>query len=212
MHHRSLQVTPTWATATVCFVLILLSILFEAALHLPTKRKRKALNSAVQKIKTELMQMGLISLLLTVGEGPISKICVSRAVGNSFLPCNDIVSSLQTTVANDDQISGLNATTTIEGTVEDSFCEAKLHILIFVLAFFHIIFCIMTMCLVTAKMKRWKAWEEETTTPEYQITNDPRRFRLTPAKHHLGDAISSVGATALSYCGLPASFGSSEAL
>lgn len=75
----------------------------------------------------ELMQMGLISLLLTVGEGPISKICVSRAVGNSFLPCNDIVSSLQTTVANDDQISGLNATTTIEGTVEDSFCEAKVH-------------------------------------------------------------------------------------
>uniref|UniRef100_A0A2C9URX4 MLO-like protein n=1 Tax=Manihot esculenta TaxID=3983 RepID=A0A2C9URX4_MANES len=29
------------------------------------------------------------------------------------------------------------------------------------------------------QMRRWKAWEEETQSFEYQIANDPRRFRLT---------------------------------
>ncbi|KAJ8626117.1 hypothetical protein MRB53_019424 [Persea americana] len=45
--------------------------------------------------------------------------------------------------------------------------------------------CTVTSCFFVGElneeepMKRWKAWEEETTTLEYQITNDPRRFRLT---------------------------------
>lgn len=34
------------------------------------------------------MLLGFISLLLTVGEGPISKICVPRRVGNSWHPCD----------------------------------------------------------------------------------------------------------------------------
>ncbi|RWR89618.1 MLO-like protein 12 isoform X2 [Cinnamomum micranthum f. kanehirae] len=128
----------------------------------------------------ELMLMGFISMLLTVGEGPISKICISKAVGNSFLPCNDIDSSLQTAAANDDQISGLNRSTTIEGTVEESFCEARgmvslisregimqLHILIFVLALFHIIFCIMTMCLGTAKACFLRQFRGSVTKADY---------------------------------------------
>lgn len=34
------------------------------------------------------MLLGFISLLLTVGQGPISKICVSQKVGNSWHPCD----------------------------------------------------------------------------------------------------------------------------
>lgn len=36
---------------------------------------------------TELMLFGFISLLLTVGEQPISKICIPKSVGETFLPC-----------------------------------------------------------------------------------------------------------------------------
>lgn len=39
------------------------------------------------KIK-ELMLMGFISLLLTVGQGPISYICVSKKIGATWHPCN----------------------------------------------------------------------------------------------------------------------------
>lgn len=69
------------------------------------------------------MQMGFISLLLTIVQVPISKICVGKAVGNSFLPCNDLDLSLETAVAYDD--SGLNTTTPFEETVNDDSCEMK---------------------------------------------------------------------------------------
>ena len=41
----------------------------------------------------ELMLLGFISLLLTIGQGPISNICVSEKVANSFLPCRKNSSS-----------------------------------------------------------------------------------------------------------------------
>ena len=36
----------------------------------------------------ELMLLGFISLLLTVGQGPISNICISEKVGNTWHPCS----------------------------------------------------------------------------------------------------------------------------
>ncbi|KAA8532088.1 hypothetical protein F0562_006770 [Nyssa sinensis] len=55
----------------------------------------------------------------------------------------------------------------------------QLHIFIFVLAVFHVLYSVLTMGLARAKMKKWKAWEQETTSLEYQFTSDPSRFRLT---------------------------------
>lgn len=34
------------------------------------------------------MLLGFISLLLTVGQGPISNICISEKVGNTWHPCS----------------------------------------------------------------------------------------------------------------------------
>ncbi|KAK4478632.1 hypothetical protein RD792_014122 [Penstemon davidsonii] len=89
---RSLEETPTWAVAVVCFVILAVSILIEQILHLIgkwlTKRNKKALYEALEKIKSELMLLGFISLLLTVGQGPISEICISMAIGNSWHPCD----------------------------------------------------------------------------------------------------------------------------
>lgn len=34
------------------------------------------------------MLLGFISLLLTVGQGPISNICISQKVGNTWHPCS----------------------------------------------------------------------------------------------------------------------------
>ncbi|KAK9928443.1 hypothetical protein M0R45_025579 [Rubus argutus] len=55
----------------------------------------------------------------------------------------------------------------------------QLHIFIFFLAVFHVLYSVLTMVLAQAKMKKWKAWESETTSLEYQFTNDPARFRFT---------------------------------
>lgn len=41
------------------------------------------------------MLLGFISLLLTVGQAPISKICVSKSIGNSWHPCEKKEESTQ---------------------------------------------------------------------------------------------------------------------
>ncbi|XP_052733835.1 MLO-like protein 12 isoform X2 [Vigna angularis] len=177
---RSLEETATWAVSVFCFFFLLISLIIEGSLHKLTellrKRKGKSLGRALTKTKTV----------------PISKICINKDVATYFLPCKDAA-----------ELTGLSAThtspsefdvapATNESEVEVNYCEAKgmvslissdgilqLNIFISFLAVFHILFCTLTMCLGKAKMRRWKRWEEETRTLEYQIANDPRRFQYT---------------------------------
>ncbi|XP_030925345.1 MLO-like protein 6 [Quercus lobata] len=200
---QSLEQTPTWAVAVVCFVLVVVSIIIEHVIHLIgkwlTKRHKSALYEALEKIKSELMLLGFISLLLTVGQGPISSICITKAVGATWHPCN----KNQEKKLNKDEENGHRRLLTIsdfggggntrrvlaaagydkcvdKGKV--SFVSAKgihqLHIFIFVLAVFHVLYCIITLALGKAKMRKWKAWEMETRTADYHFSNDPERFRF----------------------------------
>ncbi|XP_050248403.1 MLO-like protein 12 isoform X3 [Quercus robur] len=193
----SLEETPTWAVSTICLSFFLLSFMIDAGLHYLTeflrKRSRKALYSALVKIKTEMMNFGFISLLLEIMEGPISKICITQAVANSFHPCKDPVKLLEPVFSSETQISGSNSSAILSNEImDDNYCESKgmvslvsregtMHLNVFIsfLAVFHVLYCILTMCLGMAKMSKWKAWEEETWTLHHQIANDARRFRLT---------------------------------
>ncbi|KAF5188191.1 Mlo-like protein [Thalictrum thalictroides] len=181
----SLEQTSTWAVAVVVFVLLVISIIFEHLFHLSTKffsRKRKSLNQALYRIESELMLLGFISFSLTVSQGSISKICIPKSKSKTFLPCEN---------TKDWSNFAEEASCQKKGQVSLLSTEAVDHLqyLIFVLALFHVLSCIFTFALGMAKMRRWKAWEEETKTLEYQFSNDPRRFRLTHqtsfARRHL---------------------------
>lgn len=203
---RSLEQTPTWAVAVVCFVLVLISIIIEYIIHLTgkwlKKKHKRALYEALEKVKSELMLLGFISLLLTVGQGLISTICISKSVAATWHPCSKSEEEKSTTTEESDtesdnrrkllSISGFGGGSrrVLAAAGEDK-CSAKgqapfvssdaihqLHIFIFVLAIFHVLYCILTLALGTAKMRRWKAWEKETRTVEYQFSHDPERFRF----------------------------------
>ncbi|KAL4318294.1 hypothetical protein GQ457_18G004150 [Hibiscus cannabinus] len=204
---RSLEETPTWAVAVVCFVLVLISIIIEHILHMIgkwlRKKHKRALYEALEKIKSELMLLGFISLLLTVGQGLISDICISKEIAATWHPCSK---KQENSVNESDQ--GDNEDTehrrrllaipnpggvfrrSLAGGSEDK-CAAQgkapfvssdgihqLHIFIFVLALFHVLYCVLTLALGQAKMRSWKRWEKETRTIEYQFTHDPERFRF----------------------------------
>ncbi|KAL3753921.1 hypothetical protein ACJRO7_001204 [Eucalyptus globulus] len=211
----SLEQTPTWAVAVVCFVLVLISIIIEYIIHLIgkwlTKRHKKALYEALEKIKSELMLLGFISLMLTVGQGPISGICISESLGSTWHPCSHKLESKLNTDPQEDEddddggrrrlLLSLSNTTQAFGhqnarrglaaAAGYDKCSSKgkvpfvskdgihqLHIFIFVLAVFHVLYCIITLALGIAKMRKWKAWEEETKTIDYQSAHDPERFRF----------------------------------
>ncbi|KAH7553601.1 hypothetical protein JRO89_XS12G0032200 [Xanthoceras sorbifolium] len=88
---RSLENTPTWALAAVCFVMISISIILEHSFHLLInwlkKRRKNALIDAVDKLKSELMLLGFMSLILAVSQSSISKICVPTETADIMLPC-----------------------------------------------------------------------------------------------------------------------------
>ncbi|CAN1781664.1 MLO protein homolog 1 [Linum perenne] len=205
---RSLHDTPTWAVAGVCAIFIILSILLEHALlqlgKLFQKRQKRAMIDALEKVKAELMLMGFISLLLTAGTRAIPKICISPKLGRTMLPCSTGVDDDHSykddgggegerrKLLSFDDFHGNSWHRMLAGAEGGAdYCSSKgkvplisvtgvhqLHIFVFVLAVFHILYCVITMTLGRAKVKKWKTWESETSSMEYQFTNDPTRFRL----------------------------------
>ncbi|PKI43242.1 hypothetical protein CRG98_036328 [Punica granatum] len=173
-HQRYLDETATWAVATVCFVLLAISLLVEHIIHLVGKwleRKRKpALVEALEKVKAELMLLGFISLLLTILQEPISGMCISRKVAFTWRPCSGPPKVYP--FGGGSASSGKDSCTT-QGKVAfmTAYAIHQLHIFIFVLAIFHVLYCITTLALGTFKMRRWKLWENETKTPEHQYYN-----------------------------------------
>lgn len=217
---RTLEHTPSWALATVCFVFISVSIVLEHIFHLLTnwlnRSRRTALGEAADKLKSELMLLGFMSLMLAATQKPISKICIPAHLANSMLPCRkEVAISKHTAVQNYGNFAGnfvgsLSSESGLRGknilwghrslladdagtvNISDDPCSSKgkvslisqkgihqLHIFIFVLAVMQIVYSVLTMALGWTKMRRWEAWEKESRTIEYQVANDPNRFRLT---------------------------------
>ncbi|KAK2643313.1 hypothetical protein Ddye_025076 [Dipteronia dyeriana] len=199
---RSLEQTPTWAVATVCFGLVLISIIIEYIIHLIgkwfQKKHKRALYEALEKIKSELMLLGFISLLLTVGQSLITDMCIPESVANKWHPCGkdreeelNKVDTDQEETESEHRRRLLAVRRVLAAAASTDKCAAQgkvpfvssegihqLHIFIFVLAVFHVLYCVLTMVLGRAKMRSWKKWEKETRTVEYQFSHDPERFRF----------------------------------
>nr|AAK72963.1 Mlo [Oryza sativa Indica Group] len=219
---RALPETPTWAVAVVCAVIVLVSVAMEHGLHKLGhwfhKREKKAMGEALGKIKAELMLLGFISLLLTVAQTPISKICIPESAANIMLPCKagqDIVKGLKGKKDHRRRLLWYTGEEeshrrSLAGAAGEDYCAQsgkvalmssggmhQLHIFIFVLAVFHVTYCVITMGLGRLKMKKWKKWESQTNSLEYQFAIDPSRFRFTHqtsfVKRHLGSFSSTPG-------------------
>ncbi|KAM7517384.1 hypothetical protein LguiA_006967 [Lonicera macranthoides] len=205
---RSLEETPTWAVATVCAVIVVISFLIELGIHSlgkariildhPTiwfqKRRNKAMIEALEKMKTELMIMGFISLLLVVATSYIAKICIPVKVGHTMLPCRkDYMSKKKEDDYSDDDARKLLSYSQdmiwgrllAEANYKD-YCGAKAKVSSNILHYKqkekqkkeNSRFGLINFMDVIKQMKKWKAWELETSSLEYQFRNDPARFRF----------------------------------
>ncbi|KAL5726941.1 hypothetical protein ACHQM5_000182 [Ranunculus cassubicifolius] len=173
---QSLEYTPTWIVAAVCFVIVFISFAVERLLHrlgkLLKHKEQKELLAALEKLKEELMLLGFISLLLTVTQGFISHICIPRNLTKYMLPCKIVKesSTSEQYIHRDEAFHGRHLLAEDTGP---GYCDNKgkaqllsteglhqLHIFIFVLAVVHVIFCATTMVLGGAKIREWKKWED----------------------------------------------------
>ncbi|CAA7396586.1 unnamed protein product [Spirodela intermedia] len=176
----SLEFTPTWVVAIVCSVIVFISLFVERVLHYLgkylKKKDQKPLFEALQKVKEELMLLGFISLMLTVLQKSIQKICIPERLTRHLLPCKredkDSASSSHYQVNLFSGILGGGRRLLAGGGGSDH-CAKKgkvpllslealhqLHIFIFVLAIAHVTFCAITMLLGMARIRQWKHCED----------------------------------------------------
>ncbi|XP_062229897.1 MLO-like protein 9 isoform X2 [Phragmites australis] len=200
---RELDQTPTWAVASVCGVIVLISILLEKGLHhigeFFSHRKKKAMVEALEKVKAELMVLGFISLLLVFGQNYIIKICITEEAADTMLPCKlkkgaehlgGVLGRPQAPYYAAAAFSPHPHRLLAEANMKAKCHEGKvslisinalhqLHIFIFFLAVFHVMYSAITMALGRAKIRGWKEWEKEAAGQDDEFSNDPTRFRFT---------------------------------
>uniref|UniRef100_A0A803PIP8 MLO-like protein n=1 Tax=Cannabis sativa TaxID=3483 RepID=A0A803PIP8_CANSA len=130
------------------------------------------------------MLLGFISLLLTVFQNLISKICIPSHVANDMLPCKRPTSEDSHHGRRLLSEGGLGHCE--KGKVQMLSLEAlhHLHIFIFVLAVVHVVFCVTTMILGGAKISHWKQWEDSIRRDIKASQNLRTDVDKTQAKHH----------------------------
>ncbi|GAB4847400.1 hypothetical protein Ancab_026458 [Ancistrocladus abbreviatus] len=200
--YQTLQYEPTWVIAAVCSIILLISLSAERGLHrLGRCLKRNhhgALFEALQKVKEELMLLGFISLLLTVFQGSMSRICIPKRVMSHMLPCKkDKIGSEKNS-----HLSHYSESTWSTGRLLSESSDAErcagqgkaplipleathqLHIFIFVLAIVYVFFCATTMVLGGMKVRRWKHWEDSIKREVSKSENEATRLEEIHRLHH----------------------------
>ncbi|KAL7130280.1 hypothetical protein ABFS83_13G123600 [Erythranthe nasuta] len=180
---RELDQTLTWAVSFVCSVIVIISIILEKTLHKTreslSRRRKFALEvEALEKIKSELMILGFISLLLTFGQNYITRICIPVRIANTMLPCAHLKRHLHEKDKDHHHRRHLwNEHRILAADSPTRSCK-RLHIFIFFLAIFHVFYSAITMMLGRMKIREWKEWEREIANNTNESI-DSAKFRLT---------------------------------
>ncbi|KAK3231219.1 hypothetical protein Dsin_003100 [Dipteronia sinensis] len=183
----TLEYTPTWVVAVVCTVIVAISLAVERLLHylgkLLKRKNQKPLFESLQKIKEELMLLGFISLLLTVCQNAIAKICIPQHLSTKWMPCKkqeDNQTKISAHFFSFISPDGTRRHLLAEASSSQDYCSQKgkvlllsstalhhLHIFIFVLAVAHVTFCALTIIVGGAKIRQWKHWEDSVSKDRF---------------------------------------------
>ncbi|WCJ18378.1 Seven transmembrane MLO family protein [Euphorbia peplus] len=185
-HGRSLAETPTYSVASVVTVLVFVSFIFERSIYRfgkwLKKTRRKALFASLEKMKEELMLLGLISLLLAQWARWISEICVNSSLFSSkFYLCSEedygitqhvvffAASSFHSNTSSSSDIPPKGITTSPTshecGEGREPFVSLEgleqLHRFLFVLGITHVLYSCLTVGLAMTKIYSWRKWENQ---------------------------------------------------
>ncbi|KAM1332071.1 hypothetical protein TB1_043728 [Malus domestica] len=173
---RSLAETPTYSVASVIIVMVFVCLLVERSIYRCgkwlKKTRRKALFASLEKIKEELMLLGLISLLLSQSARWISGICVNSSLFTSqFYICSEEDDSTKKHVMlesspNKTEIPrGLTNFSHQCGEGREPFVSyeglEQLHRFLFVLGITHVLYSCLAVALAMSKIYSWRKWENQ---------------------------------------------------
>ncbi|KAL5854551.1 hypothetical protein ACOSQ4_004353 [Xanthoceras sorbifolium] len=186
---RSLAETPTYSVASVVTVLVFVCFFVQRAIYRfgkwLKKTKRKALFASLEKIKEELMLLGLISLLLAQWARGISEICVnSSLLSSKFYICSEkdyginknSLSENSSSFLNESDIppKGINFDTSHQcGEGREPFVSLEgleqLHRFLFVLGITHVLYSCVAVGLSMSKIYSWRKWENQARLADIEL-------------------------------------------
>ncbi|KAK8518805.1 hypothetical protein V6N13_017926 [Hibiscus sabdariffa] len=181
MRGRSLAETPTYTVASVITVLVFVCFVVERSIYRfgrwLKKTRRKALFASLEKIKEELMLLGLISLLLAQWARWISEICVNSSLFSSrFYTCSEMDYATHKNMLLESTSSfhnetvippkGLNTVASHQcGEGREPFVSfdglEQLHRFLFVLGITHVFYSCLAVGLAMSKIYSWRKWENQ---------------------------------------------------
>ncbi|XP_073041553.1 MLO-like protein 4 [Primulina eburnea] len=176
---RSLEVTPTWSVATLTTFMVFVCLFVERSIFRfgkwLKKTKRKALFASLEKIKEELMLLGLISLLLGQWSKWISQICVNSSLFTSkFYICSEKDYTEKKRMLLLEKLDSFNGTHIPPkgliynashscGEGREPFVSAQgleqLNRFLFVLGITHVLYSCVVVGLSMSKIYSWRKWE-----------------------------------------------------
>ncbi|KAF4366356.1 hypothetical protein G4B88_026683 [Cannabis sativa] len=180
---RSLAETPTYSVASVVTVMVFVCLLVERSIYRfgrwLKKTRRKALFASLEKIKEELMLLGLISLLLAQCARWISEICVDSSLFTSrFYICSEKDYEISGHTHFESPFSSHNETTTHQNAISSHSSHQcgegrepfvsyegleQLHRFLFVLGITHVLYSCVAVGLAMSKIYSWRKWENQAT-------------------------------------------------
>ncbi|QCD76442.1 MLO-like protein 4 [Vigna unguiculata] len=181
---RSLAETPTYSVASVVAVMVFVCLLVERSIYRfgewLKKTRRKALFASLEKLKEELMLLGLISLLLAQSARWISEICVNSSLFSSrFYICSEQDLDINENIMLENSSSIPGETGIPKGLSTGAFHQCgeghepfvsyegleQLHRFLFVLGITHVLYSCLAVGLAMSKIYSWRRWENQARMP-----------------------------------------------
>ncbi|XP_074327539.1 MLO-like protein 4 [Apium graveolens] len=175
---RSLKETPTWSVAAVTTVMVFLCFFAQSSIYKfgkwLKKTRRKALFASLEKIKEELMLLGLISLFLGQWASVISRICLDSSLFSSkFFLCSKEDFEIKEHITlrkfmfmneTEDPAKGINFPVAHHcGKGREPFVSheglEQLNRFLFVLGITHVLYSCIAVGLAMSKIYSWRKWE-----------------------------------------------------
>mmetsp|Transcript_29769 Transcript_29769/g.95736 ORF Transcript_29769/g.95736 Transcript_29769/m.95736 type:complete len:628 (-) Transcript_29769:241-2124(-) len=203
---RGMDAEHSYITASAVILFMIIAVLVDKIRdklrHWCMERKQKSLLEVLVKMETEVMGVGVISLLLTVAEDLIVKICVPVRYGTywiSFSQCDKYEyeggNSHPFLAARADEFNPCPAGK--QPLVELATLH-ELHILMFTLALCHLLICCGMMAIAMWRMREWQEWEDTLVAEleEKEKARQEQKEKKKQAKRQLkGLAATGTGAS-----------------
>ncbi|XP_050377232.1 MLO-like protein 4 [Argentina anserina] len=178
---RSLAETPSYSVASVVTVMVFVCLIVQRSIYRfgkwLKKNRKKALFASLEKIKEELMLLGLISLMLAQSARWISEICVNSSLFTSkFYICSEkdysnsnekaeVESSFFPSNVTDIPAGLINLSSHQCGQGHEPFVSyeglEQLHRFLFILGITHVLYSCVAVGLAMSKIYSWRKWENQ---------------------------------------------------